>query len=154
MTSTILRRALLPAALVASLALAACGGGDPLADGSTDADAGADPAASEGASDTATDGASAGTTAGGSGSLVVGGANFTEMQVMEEIYAALLTDAGYEVQIVSSDSREIYGQALVDGDLDVVPEYAATMAEFLNREVNGPDAPVVATSDVAGPSRR
>ena len=132
MTSRILRRALLPVAIVASLTLAACGSGDPLAEG----DAGADPAAS---SDSAR----------GSGSIVVGGANFTEMQVMEQMYGALLTEAGYDVEVVASDSREIYGQALIDGDIDVVPEYAATMAEFLNREVNGPDAELVATSDAA-----
>ena len=145
MTITILRRALLPAALVASLALAACGSGDPLADADAEPGAPADPAAS------ADPGASAGPStapSGGSGSIVVGGATFTEMQVMEQMYGALLTDAGYEVEIVASDSREIYGQALIDGDIDVVPEYAATMAEFLNREVNGPDAELVATADV------
>lgn len=138
MTSSILRRALLPAAIVASLTLAACGSGDPLAEGdaSVEPGAGGDPAASS-------------DTAGGSGSIVVGGANFTEMQMMEEMYGALLTEAGYDVEIVASDSREIYGQALIDGDIDVVPEYAATMAEFLNREVNGPDAELVATSDAA-----
>ena len=144
MTSTILRRTLLPAALVASLALAACGSGDPLAEDDTDAGAGADPAASEGSDPAASEDAAA----GGSGSITVGGANFTEMQVMEEMYGALLTDAGYDVEIVASDSREIYGQALVDGDIDVVPEYAATMAEFLNREANGAEAEVVATGDV------
>jgi osmoprotectant transport system substrate-binding protein len=139
MSSPISRRALLPAALVASLALAACGGGDPLADTDTDVDAGAGGGASADP-EPSDDG-------GAAGSITVGGANFTEMQVMQEMYGALLTDAGYDVEIVSSDSREIYGQALVDGDLDVVPEYAATMAEFLNREVNGPDAEIVATSD-------
>ncbi|MGJ7440812.1 ABC transporter substrate-binding protein [Aquipuribacter sp. MA13-6] len=137
MTTAILRRALLPAALVASLALAACGSGDPLAEDS--AAPGGDAAGG-----TASDPADV-----ASGAVVVGGANFTEMQIMEEMYGALLTDAGYEVEIIASDSREIYGQALIDGDIDVVPEYAATMAEFLNREVNGPDAELVATSDAA-----
>lgn len=138
MTSTILRRALLPAAVVASLALAACGSGDPLAESTTDtgADAGSTAAATDG-----TDAASTG------GELVVGGASFTEMQIMEEMYAALLSEAGYDVTIISADSRELYGQSLIDGEIDVVPEYAATMAEYLNREVNGPDAEVVATND-------
>jgi osmoprotectant transport system substrate-binding protein len=134
MNRSILRGALLPAALIASLALAACGSGDPLDDSSADAGAGG-----EGSEEPA---------AGGSGDIVVGGANFPEMQIMEEMYGALLTEAGYTVEIVSSDAREIYGPALIDGDIDVVPEYAATMAEFLNREVNGPDAELVATSDV------
>jgi osmoprotectant transport system substrate-binding protein len=137
MNRSILRGALLPVAVVASLAVAACGSGDPLADDPAATDGGAvDDTPSEDPADAP------------AGAIVVGGANFTEMQVMEEIYGALLTDAGYEVEIVASDSREIYGQALIAGDIDVVPEYAATMAEFLNREVNGPDAELVATSDV------
>lgn len=141
MTTSILRRALLPAALVASLALAACGSGDPLAEDSA-------APGGDAAGDTASDPADAAADAP-AGAIVVGGANFTEMQIMEEMYGALLTDAGYEVEIIASDSREIYGQALIDGDIDVVPEYAATMAEFLNREVNGADAELVATSDAA-----
>ncbi|MFC5382571.1 ABC transporter substrate-binding protein [Aquipuribacter nitratireducens] len=131
MTTSILRRALLPAAVVATFALAACGSGDPLAESS-------EPAAGGGASDAAD--APAGT-------VVVGGANFTEMQIMTAMYAALLEDAGYTVETVASDSREIYGDALISGEIDVVPEYAATMAEYLNREVNGPEAEVVATND-------
>lgn len=140
MTSSTLRRALLPAAVAASFMLAACGSGDPLADApADDASAGGAPA----------DGESVDPADVPEGTVVVGGANFTEMAIMEEIYAALLTDAGYDVEIVASDSREIYASALVGGDIDVVPEYAATMAEFLNREVNGPDAEPVATSDAA-----
>lgn len=126
------RRALGPVALVAALALTACGSDDPLAE------------------ETPTDSADTDTTeeAGGDGeTLTIGGANFTEMLVMQEMYAALLTDAGYEVEIVSSDARELYAQALIDGQLDAVPEYAATMTEYLNREANGPDAETVATSD-------
>lgn len=148
MTHSILRRALLPVALLSSLALAACGSGDPLADADaspgagapaeapTDLDASADPDASAAPGDP--------------GSIVVGGADFTEIRVMEEIYAALLRDAGYEVEVVTSNSREIYGPALVDGQIDVIPEYAATMAEYLNREANGAEAAVIATSDVEG----
>lgn len=149
MTSSTLRRALLPAAIIASLALAACGSGDPLADDAADPGASPD-TETEASTDGATDepsGDSSGSEAGGA--VTVGGANFTEILVLEEIYAALLTDAGYEVEIVTSDSREIYGPALVDGDIDVVPEYAATMAEYLNRDANGPDAELIATSDVA-----
>ena len=146
MTISILRRALLPAALVASLTLAACGSADPLA--GTDADT-AGGAGAPAADPSDPDPAASTGTAGGSGTIVVGGANFTEMQVMEQMYGALLTEAGYEVEIVASDSREIYGQALIDGDIDVVPEYAATLTEFLNREANGAEAAVVATSDVA-----
>ena len=141
MTSSILRRAVLPLALVSTLALAACGSEDPLAE--------QEPDPADGASVDV--GADASPDAGGAAldSVTVGGANFTEMRIMQEMYAALLGDAGYEVEIISSDAREIYAPALVDGQIDVIPEYAATMAEYLNREVNGPDAPVVATNDAA-----
>jgi osmoprotectant transport system substrate-binding protein len=146
---------LAPALLAVSLlALAACGddgdddastepGPDEAADEATDG--AVDEATDEATDDEATDEATAGGAAGGS--VTVGGANFTEMLIMQEVYAALLRDAGYDVEIVSADNREIYAQALIDGDIDVVPEYAATMAEYLNREANGPDASPIASSD-------
>lgn len=84
------------------------------------------------------------------GELTVGGATFTEMTIMQEMYRALLTEAGYTVEISSAENREIYAQALEAGEIDVVPEYAATMAEYLNAQINGPDAPSespVATND-------
>ncbi|HET6686051.1 MAG TPA: ABC transporter substrate-binding protein [Jiangellaceae bacterium] len=87
-----------------------------------------------------------------SGELTVGGASFTEMAIMQEIYKALLEDAGYTVDIQQADNREIYEPALESGEIDVVPEYAATMAEFLNAKANGPDAPTdspVATTDAS-----
>ncbi len=90
------------------------------------------------------------TTGGGtaSGELTVGGANFTEMLVMQEVYKLLLEDAGYTVTVQSVDNRELYLPALESGDIDVVPEYAATLVNFLNIDENGPDAPIIATSDV------
>ncbi|GAA0491957.1 ABC transporter substrate-binding protein [Streptomyces sp. NPDC046215] len=83
----------------------------------------------------------------GQGSLVVGSASFTESRVLAEIYAALLRDAGYSTKITTVDARELYEPALEKGDIDVVPEYAATLAEFLNRKQNGKDAPAVASAD-------
>jgi osmoprotectant transport system substrate-binding protein len=134
-------RLLAPAVLaVTALTLAACGDGDDAGDSGTDGDA---------ASPDATDGAEA-TDAGGGGSLTVGGANFTEMLIMQEMYAALLRDAGYDVEIVSAANREIYAEALAAGDIDVVPEYAATFTEYLNQQANGPEAEPIATSDAAG----
>ena len=35
----------------------------------------------------------------------------------------------------------IYAKSLISGEIDVVPEYAATMAEYLNRQKNGPTPP-------------
>ncbi len=79
--------------------------------------------------------------------MVVGGANFTEMSIMEQMYAQLLTKAGCQVSITAVDNREIYYPALVKGQISVVPEYAATLADFVNLQVNGPKAPSIATND-------
>ncbi|MBT2382720.1 ABC transporter substrate-binding protein [Streptomyces sp. ISL-11] len=119
-------RALLAAAGIATLTagLAACGG-DSL-EKSGGGDASAKP---------------------GQGTLVVGAASFTESKVLAEIYAGLLEDAGYSTKIKTVDARELYEPALESGEIDVVPEYAATLAEFLNKKQNGKDAPAVASAD-------
>ncbi|MCB8902158.1 MULTISPECIES: ABC transporter substrate-binding protein [unclassified Streptomyces] len=75
------------------------------------------------------------------GSLVVGAAAFTEAKVLAELYAQALRDAGYSVSITTVKNRELYEPSLEKGEIDVVPEYAATIAEFLNAKVNGPKAP-------------
>ncbi|MER5932671.1 ABC transporter substrate-binding protein [Streptomyces sp. NPDC002054] len=99
--------------------------------------------------------ASAGGTGGAKGKLVIGAAGFTESTVMAELYSQLLKDAGYGTSITTVKNRELYEPALEKGEIDIVPEYAATLAEFLNAKVNGPKAPEekpVASSDVAATS--
>ncbi|MFD7545981.1 ABC transporter substrate-binding protein [Streptomyces sp. NPDC059578] len=82
------------------------------------------------------------------GSLVVGAAGFTEAKVLAQLYKQVLADAGYPTSVKTVENREIYEPALEKGTIDVVPEYAATLAEFLNADKNGPDAEPVASSDV------
>lgn len=86
--------------------------------------------------------------AGKKGSLVVGSAGFTESKVLAELYSLVLKDAGYRTTIKTVENRELYEPSLEKGDIDVVPEYAATLAEFLNTKKNGPKAKPVASSDV------
>jgi osmoprotectant transport system substrate-binding protein len=81
------------------------------------------------------------------GSVVIGSAGFTEIQLMAEMYKLLLDKAGYTASIKVVQNREVYEPALEKGDIDVTPDYAATMAEFLNVKKNGTSAPAVATSD-------
>ncbi|WP_299038217.1 ABC transporter substrate-binding protein [uncultured Pseudokineococcus sp.] len=121
------QKLLLPGLLAGSLLLTACGGGG-------DAFEEADPGATAGG--------------GGGGSLTVGGAQFTEMSVMQSMYALLLEEAGYTVDTQTAEQREIYAPALVSGEMDVVPEYAATFVQYLNRQANGPDAEEITSSDV------
>ncbi|MGW6567181.1 ABC transporter substrate-binding protein [Streptomyces sp. NPDC054975] len=85
--------------------------------------------------------AGGGSSSGGKkGSLVVGAAAFTESKVLAELYAQVLNDAGYDATITTVKNRELYEPSLEKGEIDVVPEYAATIAEFLNAKVNGPKA--------------
>lgn len=85
---------------------------------------------------------------GAAGALTVGGANFTLATIMAELYSGVLEEAGYRTTVELVDGRELYEPELADGGIDVVPEYAATLAEYLNARVNGADAEPVATSDV------
>ena len=73
----------------------------------------------------------------GTGKLTVGAANFSENITIAEIYGAVLRDAGYDVTVRPIGNRETYMPALESGEVNVVPEYAATAAEFLNHKLNG-----------------
>lgn len=84
----------------------------------------------------------------GSGrSVVIGAANFSESATLSEIYAAVLTSAGYTAEVQTIGNRETYLPALESGQITLTPEYAATLAEFLNASVNGADAEPVASAD-------
>ncbi|OON75563.1 ABC transporter substrate-binding protein [Streptomyces tsukubensis] len=92
-------------------------------------------------------GKSSGDSGGKKGSLVIGAARFTEAKVMAELYARILGDAGYDATVKTVQNREVYEPELRKGKIDIVPEYAATVAEYLNLAKNGPDAKPVASSD-------
>ncbi|MFJ4922271.1 ABC transporter substrate-binding protein [Streptomyces sp. NPDC088725] len=97
--------------------------------------------------------AAAGSSAGSGkkGALVVGAAAFTESKVLAELYSQVLSEAGYITSVTTVENRELYEPSLEKGEIDVVPEYAATITEFLNAKVNGADAALkkpLASSDV------
>lgn len=85
---------------------------------------------------------------GGADKVTVGAFNFTESQILAELYAGVLTEAGFGVTIQQSTNREVLGPALEAGEVQVVPEYLGTYTEYLNRSINGPDAPAVASGNV------
>jgi osmoprotectant transport system substrate-binding protein len=80
-------------------------------------------------------------------SVVIGAANFSESATLSEIYAAVLRSAGYTAEVQTIGNRETYLPALQSGQITLTPEYAATLAEFLNTQANGPDAEPVASGD-------
>ncbi|GIJ51834.1 hypothetical protein Val02_87200 [Virgisporangium aliadipatigenens] len=79
----------------------------------------------------------AGITRGAGGSITVGAANFSESQVLGNLYKIALEAAGYTVKVEQIGNRELYEPDLEAGKVQVLPEYAATLAEFLNAKVNG-----------------
>jgi osmoprotectant transport system substrate-binding protein len=82
----------------------------------------------------------AGIEKGPGGKLTVGAANFSENATLGELYSIVLTAAGYTVKVQQIGNRELYEPALEKGDIDVVPEYAATLATFLSGKVGGKNA--------------
>ncbi|HEX2053582.1 MAG TPA: ABC transporter substrate-binding protein [Actinomycetota bacterium] len=94
--------------LVMLVVLAACGGGD----GGGGGDAGGE----------------------AKGELTVGVSGaFAENQIVAEMYAQVLEDAGYTVdRQLDIGSREISQTAFNNGEIDVVPEYLASLLLFLD----------------------
>jgi osmoprotectant transport system substrate-binding protein len=86
--------------------------------------------------------------AGEGGDIVVVTAGFSENQTLGALYDIALTAAGYEVEVRTVDSREVYAPELQSGAVQVVPEYLGTLTEFLNAQVNGADPEPLASSDV------
>ncbi|GAA1302740.1 ABC transporter substrate-binding protein [Pseudonocardia xinjiangensis] len=105
-------------AAISALALAACGGGsDPLNSG--------------------------GSAAAPSDTIIVGSANFTENQILAEIYAQALQAKGINVEKkLNIGSRETYFPGLQDGSIDLIPEYTGVLLQFLNKQATetAPDA--------------
>ncbi len=84
----------------------------------------------------------------GSGAIVVGAANFSENLILANIYALTLKGAGYTATVKTIGNRELYLPALIKGEIQVVPEYAGTVTEFLNKQQNGANASPLASSDL------
>ncbi|MBJ7356953.1 ABC transporter substrate-binding protein [Nocardioides sp.] len=85
---------------------------------------------------------------GDKGSVVVGGQDFTESQILAAIYEKLLANEGYDVETKLVTTRDVYLPELAGGDVDIVPDYLAGITDFLNSEANGPDAELVSSNDV------
>ena len=98
-------------AITALLVLTGCGG-DPLSGG--DATGGDD-----------------------GGPIVVSSANFTESEIIGNLYAQALEGAGLEVETsFNIGSREAYVPALSDGSIDVIPDYTGNLLLFLDPEAD------------------
>lgn len=136
--------------LVIALIAAACGGDDTAsdeaaepADGTTEADGGAADATEDGAA----------TESGGGEEITetieVGSTNFTEQEIVGEMYALALADAGFDVERrFQLGAREVVLPALQNGDIDVYPEYVGTALEFLTGGSGQATADTQATTEL------
>lgn len=77
------------------------------------------------------------------GSVTVGVSGaFTENQLVAEMYAQALESAGYDVsRQLDLGSREISHPALVDGEIDLKPEYLASLLLFLDPKAEASGIP-------------
>ncbi len=89
---------------------------------------------------------------GGSGPIVVGAAGFSESQTLAELYKIALNAAGFQASIKQTTNRELYEPALERNEINIFPEYAATLTEFLNAKANpqpnGAAPPAKASGDI------
>jgi osmoprotectant transport system substrate-binding protein len=85
---------------------------------------------------------------GGSGTVVVGGSNFTESTILANVYADVLNAAGFTASVQAVGNRDLYLAALERGEIQAFPEYLSTVTEAINKGVNGPQAPAVASGNV------
>jgi osmoprotectant transport system substrate-binding protein len=85
---------------------------------------------------------------GAGGKVVIGAADFSENQTLGALYEIALDAAGYDASVQQIGNRELYEPSLEKGEINVVPEYAGTFTEFLNKKFNGSTATPVASGDI------
>lgn len=85
-------------------------------------------ASSSSSSTTATDPGP--TASSGGGAVRISGQNFTEAEIVADLYAGVLEKAGYTPQVKLVGTRDVY-MATFPKSIDVVPEYVGGIVDFL-----------------------
>jgi osmoprotectant transport system substrate-binding protein len=77
-------------------------------------------------------------------SLTVGSANFPENVVLAEIYAIALKATGANVKTkLNIGSREKYIPGMLDGSIDLIPEYSGVLLQFFQKGAAATASPAV-----------
>ena len=67
-------------------------------------------------------------------SITIASANFSENEMLAQMYGAVLADAGYPVSYkLKLGAREVIEPALEAGQVDFIPEYAGNYLSFLDK---------------------
>ncbi|MEE8602131.1 ABC transporter substrate-binding protein [Euzebya tangerina] len=83
------------------------------------------------------------------GELVVGSTNFDEQELVAEMYALSLEQAGFTVERrYQLGAREVVLPALTSGEINVYPEYVGTALEFLNGGAGEASSDTEATTEL------
>ncbi len=98
-------------------------------------------------------------TGGGGGApsdtIVVGSANFPENELLANIYAEALKAKGVKVSTkLDIGSRETYIPGLLDGSIDLIPEYSGVLLQFFDKNATATASdPVFTALQKAVPSK-
>jgi glycine betaine/choline ABC-type transport system substrate-binding protein len=85
----------------------------------------------------------------GTDGITVGKTNFYEQDILSELYAQILEANGFTVaRQEASGTREVVFPALENGQIDVLPEYAATALEFINEGAGEATAEAESTTEL------
>ena len=81
-----------------------------------------------------------------SGTVRISGQNFTEAEIVADMYAAVLQKAGYTPQVNLVGTRDVYMKIFPKSSTSC-PEYIGGILEFLNGTYNGTNAKPITVSD-------
>lgn len=71
------------------------------------------------------------------GQITVGSDSFPEAQIVGQMYAQILENAGYDVETkLDIQSREVRLPAMESGEIDVAPEYVASLLSVVDEEAD------------------
>jgi glycine betaine/choline ABC-type transport system substrate-binding protein len=81
--------------------------------------------------------------------IVIGAQDFSESLILAQIYSQVLGDAGYPVAVQEVGGfRDLVLAAFDSGDINLTPEYAASMLEFLNDQAGEASGDADATTNL------
>jgi osmoprotectant transport system substrate-binding protein len=80
--------------------------------------------------------------------VTIVGQNFTEADIVTQLYKLLLDKQGFDTDVEKLGARDGYLGALEKGRVQVAGDQLSSLTETLNRTANGNDATPVASSDV------
>lgn len=77
-------------------------------------------------------------------SLTVGSANFPENEILAEIYALALQATGAHVSTkLNIGSREKYIPGMLDGEIDLIPEYSGVLLQYFDKNADATSSDAV-----------